>query len=197
MYTIGEVTMLARAVALIVLMLGGCTTLRISTDYDPAADFSALRTYGWLPAPVIETGDPEITYNSLLESRVQEPVNEILKARGFRLSTESPDFFIAYHVTVDKKESVTYINDLYGYSRGWRYSSGYVFPRTELMVTRYEQGTLILDIVRASNKQLIWRGVATDDIYAEDTPAEKEEMIRNAVTEMLAQFPPRSKHEEK
>lgn len=188
---------MVRMLGLVMLILAGCTTLRVSTDYDPEADFSRLSTYDWMPAPVIKTGDPEVTYNSLIESRIQGSVNEILQARGYRQGTESPDFFLAYHVNIDKKESVTYINDLYGYGRGWGYSGGWTYPRTEVMVTEYKQGTLILDIVQASNKQLIWRGVATDDVYVEDTPEEKEQKIRNAVAEMLAQFPPQAQQKEK
>jgi hypothetical protein len=191
-----EIEML-RVLGLFVLVLTGCTALRVSTDYDPDTDFSGLRSYDWLPAPVIKTGDPEVTYNSLIESRIRSSVNEILQARGYRLSTESPDFLLAYHVNIDNKESVTYINDLYGYDPGWGYRGGWVFPRTEVMVTEYKQGTLVLDIVRAGNRQLIWRGVASDDVYADDTPADKQEKIRAAVKEMLSQFPPQTKQKEK
>ncbi len=30
-------------------MLAACTTIRVSTDFDPAIDFAALQTYAWLP----------------------------------------------------------------------------------------------------------------------------------------------------
>ena len=182
---------------LLALILTGCTTLRVSTDYDPDTDFSGLRSYDWLPAPVIKTGDPQVTYNSLIESRIRSSVNELLQARGYRVSTESPDFLIAYHVDIDKQESVTYINDLYGYGPGWGYRGGWAFPRTEVMVTEYKQGTLVLDIVRASSRQLIWRGMASDDVYADDTPTDKQENIRKAVMQMLSQFPPQTKQKEK
>ncbi len=191
-----------RMLCLVMLVLTGCSTLRVSTDYDPATDFSDLHTYEWMPAPVIRTGDPEVSYNSLLESRIHSAVDGVLQARGYRRSSEAPDFLLAYHVNIDKKESVTYINDLYGYGPGWGYGPGYYgggwgYPRTEVMVTEYKQGTLILDVVRAGNRQLIWRGVATDYVYADDTPADKQENIRNAVAEMLAQFPPPPKPKEK
>lgn len=186
-----------QVLGLLVLILTACTTLRVSTDYDPDTDFSDLRSYDWLPAAVIKTGNPEVTYNSLIESRIRGSVDEILKARGYRSSTESPDFLLAYHVNIDKKESVTYINDLYGYGPGWGYRGGWVFPRTEVMVTEYKQGSLVLDIVRASTRQLIWRGVASDDVYADDTPMDKQRKIHKAVTEMLSRFPPQTKQKEK
>lgn len=66
-------------------------------------------------------------------------------------------------------------------------------PGTEAMVSEYQQGTLLLDVVKADNKQLIWRGTATDEVYPELGQEAREKRLREAVQKILAQFPPPAK----
>ena len=61
------------------------------------------------------------------------------------------------------------------------------------MVSEYQQGTLLLDVVKADNKQLIWRGTATDEVYPEPGQEAGEKRLREAVQKILAQFPPPAK----
>ncbi|HHJ14491.1 MAG TPA: DUF4136 domain-containing protein [Gammaproteobacteria bacterium] len=179
---------------LVLLPLSACTTLRVSTDYDPGADFSALRDYAWLPAPKIGSGDPALSYNSLLAPRLQSAVDELLRARGRVKVRSKPDFWLAYRFTVREKESITYINHLYGYGDGWYFRAhGAVagwYGHTDVLVSEYREGTLVLDVVRAADRQLVWRGIVVDVIYEDDTPEMRERRIREAVAKMLASFPP-------
>ena len=180
---------------LLALALGGCSTLQVSSDFDPQADFSALHSYAWLPAEKIKTGDPDIKYDSLLEARIHNAVDAELQGKGYQLQSEAPDFLLAYHIAIDKKVSVTYLNDLYGYGpgSGWNYRHRrmyYGFPTTEAVAYEYDQGTLLIDVVRADNKQLIWRGSATDEVYLDSSPEVREKRLRHAVKEIFKQFPP-------
>ncbi len=179
-------------------LLSGCSTMRVVSDYDATVDYAILHTYDWLPAPKIKSGDPAIQYNSLMEQRVKSAVEEQLGAKGFRRVVESPDVLVTYHVAVDQKISVTYLNDLYGYGSGWGHHRrrsyyggyGYGYSSRGVVVNEYKQGTLIIDIVNAGDKQLIWRGTASDEIYPGDTSAEREKHVREAVQKILALFPP-------
>jgi len=169
--------------------------MRVSSDYDTGVDFTALHSYDWVPSPKIKSGDPQIQYGSLMEARVKRLVEEQLTHKGYVQAIAQPDFLVTYHVAVEDKVSVTYINELYGYGPGWGAGYGrsihrYGYPGSATMVSEYQQGTLLLDVVLAENKQLIWRGSATDEVYPELGQDAREKRLREAVRKILAQFPP-------
>jgi hypothetical protein len=183
---------------ILVIGLSGCATIQIDSDYDSSADFAALHSYNWLPAPQIKSGDPEIQYNSMLATRVRKAVDEQLVQKGFVLKSEQPDFLVTYNAAVDEKVSVTYLNELYGYRRGWGWDTRSSFryrdyPGPGAVATEYKQGTLIRDVVRATDKQLIWRGSATAEVYEDSTPEQREQRLRKAVQMILERFPPSAK----
>ena len=66
--------------------------------------------------------------------------------------------------------------------------SGY--PRRNAVVSEYQVGTLILDVVRAADRQLIWRGTASDEVYPDNSTEARERRVREAVQKILEQFPP-------
>jgi len=176
-------------------VLCGCASMQVTSDYDAGADFAALRSYHWLPSPEIKSGDPKIQYGSLMQARVKKLVEEQLALKGYVQDAGQPDFLVTYHVAVEDKVSVTYINELYGYGPGWgpgyrRNIRHYGYPGNTAMVSEYQQGTLLLDVVLAENKQLIWRGAATGEVYPELSQDAREKRLREAVEKILAQFPP-------
>lgn len=182
---------------LLIISLAGCSSMQVSWDYDADADFSGLHTYNWLPAPKVKSGDPKVQYNSLLESRVKTAVEEQLSQKEFERVEDAPDFLVTYHAAVNDKVSVTYLNDLYGYGSSWstgyhyrRHVGGYTARSSEVLVSEYQLGTLIIDIVRADSKQLIWRGSASDEVQPDNSPEVRVKRIREAVQKILEQFPP-------
>jgi hypothetical protein len=45
-------------------------------------------------------------------------------------------------------------------------------------------------MVRASDKKLIWRGTASDEVYPDSTAEVREKRVREAVEAIFALFPP-------
>jgi hypothetical protein len=158
-------------------------TLRVQTDYDPAADFTRLRTYAWQPHPARADGDPRIN-NDLVDTRVRTAVDRVLHARGYQAVAEGePDFRVSYIVTLDTKTDIHTVPVSYGW--GW-----WGFPATETYVDQYEQGTLILDVINASTNKLIWRGSAAARVVEGGTPKQRTQRINEAVERILERFPP-------
>lgn len=192
-----EMDVLRFCCLLLVVSLSGCASMQVSWDYDANADFSGLHTYDWLPAPELASGDPKVQYDGLLEKRVKAAVEEQLAQKKFERNEKTPDFLVTYHAAIDDKVSVTYLNDLYGYGPSWssgyhyrRHVGGYTAPGREVLVSEYQLGTLIIDIVRADSKQLIWRGSASDEVRPEDSPEIREKRVGEAVQKIMEQFPP-------
>jgi hypothetical protein len=159
------------ALAAMILMTG-CSTVQIETDYDREADFSKYTTYRWIPH-VKGTGDNPLMNDPLIESHVKNAVNAELARKGFvKLEEGDPDFLVAYYFTTRNRVDIT---NYYGY---W-------YPWTN--VYEYKEGTLILDMVDREQKQLLWRGWATD-VLADRSRL--NEQITNSVQKLLERYPP-------
>ena len=180
-----------RVLALLVATatMGGCSSLKIHTDYDPGVDFARLQSYAWLPDPRPPTGDPRLD-NSLLDGRVRSAVDSQLAARGHReTSPDEADFLVAYHVALETKLDVDTIHHGYGYGYGRWYGG----MSSSTRVREYEQGTLLLDFVDPKTRQLLWRGSSSARIRPDNSPEEHQKRADEAVAAMLKHFPPKQK----
>ncbi len=97
-----------------VVLLAGCSSVDVTTDYDRQADFSQFASYDWLPAPdqIRARGGG----NPLMRTRIERAVNEHLSAKGMNEDTLSPDLLVAIHTGMKDRLDV----DTWGYSYGRR-----------------------------------------------------------------------------
>lgn len=184
----------------ILLFISGCSSIEVTSDYDPAVTFSEFQSYQWIADVPKKTGDPRIDNNSLLQNRVTTAVDRELALKGFqKVNSGNADFLVTYHVTLDKQTEIQTINTYnnYGSGWGWRYGRNYYpgpgFSRNETYVYTYDQGSLIIDIVKPASRELIWRGSATDEVNFSNSPEKKQQKINEAVEKLLEKFPPQSK----
>jgi hypothetical protein len=179
-----RVRFLPLLVALIVVAAGCGSGISVTSDFDPAVDFSALKTFKWVDVPKRSVEDP--LNNPLLANRIRKAAEKALTAKGFTIS-EKPDFFIFAHVGVKEKMNVTDWG--YGYGPYW---GPYPYGRN-IDVTYYTEASVILDIVQRKDKdQLAWRGIGTGVVnrgYSR-TPEEAQAALDEALAEILYDFPP-------
>jgi hypothetical protein len=180
---------LVLAVLLSTALLSGCSNISVSSDYDPEADFSTYRSFGWLPPPEDNQSQAQ---SPLLHERIMAAVETQLGERGYvRTDAGSPDFLVGYHLRVENKLDVQTINRSYGYGYGrygrWGYPVG---GYSETRVSEYAEGTFILDIVDGASNELVWRGSAQGRLRDKKTPAEREKAVNETVAAVLKKFPP-------
>lgn len=178
-------------IALGTLALAACAGSRVATDYDGSARFDTLRTFAWLD-PVVEDVEDPVLDSQLLTRKVERSVADALLQRGYTRtdSAAEADFLVTYHTASRER-----LRDRGGFSIGlgigrpWRhgYGSMYMgdsyFPRIE----GYQEGTLIIDILDAGSRDLLWRGWVRNTV---DTRNYTDEAIAAAVNEIIAEFPP-------
>jgi hypothetical protein len=162
------------------IFLAGCSTISVNQDYDPAYDFSKLKTFGFIPIT------EEAGIDQLNATRLGDAIKANLTAKGYTLS-EQADFGIALFFTKDTKTNIQSTGYGYGYGYGYR---GYGGMGGSTYVTQYEEGTLVIDFVDMAKQELIWRGVGTGALSDSPSVEERTANINNAVTQILAQFPP-------
>jgi len=174
------------AAAAIALSLAACSGMTIRSDFNPQADFSKYTTYAWLPTP--QTGNPR-TDNAIVEGRIKNAVDAALQAKGYQKGTEAnADFWVGYHLNIEGQMDVTTTNNYYGYGWGrWYYAPAY----QSTQVRYYDQGTLLIDVVDAKAKELVWRGTAEAEVRPGVKPEESERRINEAVSKILERFPPK------
>ena len=60
------------------------------------------------------------------------------------------------------------------------------------MVHEYTEGTLILDVLDAATKSLVWRGTAQAEALPSVDVSTPQARIREAVRRILERFPPKA-----
>ena len=171
---------LAVLAGILALTLAGCSTLTVRSDWDEQADFSAFRSYKVVPI--------QSPISQLVEKRIMDAVRIHLNERGFVEDETSPNVLVAIHINVEDKVDVQTYN--YGYPyRGYGYGMyPYWHGGTDVSVSQYQQGTLIIDFVDASDNELFWRGWGSKIIEDSSGAAHK---IQEVVDKILKQYPPK------
>lgn len=165
--------------------LASCSSLSVTSDYDREANFSSYKTYSFAKMDVERTNINDINKNRLIRA-VKNEMNE----RGFTESDDA-DLEIHMHGVIENKWSATARTDYYGmglpyYRRGFGW--GGVPGTTTVDIQKYEEGTLIVDLVDVKEKKLVWQGIGT--AILRNNPKNVEERINKAMANILRSFPP-------
>jgi len=174
-----------------------CSTVKVTTDFDPDVDFTRYQSFAWLDPPLRETpksetkqGADPLLVNTLVDQRVRSAVESALILRGYRRvdDPKQADFQLRYSFYTQEviQDDPVYISGGYGW--GWGpypyYGSGVAYGGG---VSSYQRGTLILDVISPETERITWRGWApskTKDGYID------EERIVRTVDALVEKFPP-------
>jgi hypothetical protein len=171
--------------------LGACSLPQPAWIYDQQVDFTALQRYDWVPAPQLDAAGARGP--AQLRLRVQELVDERLQEKGFRRVARNPDALLGFYLSVERHPSITRLDPLYGYGAGWsypRYTREYDYPGRDAVLSEERGATLILDLRRADDRRLIWRGWTSDKSCADPEQLAGEHCLARAIQRILARFPP-------
>ena len=164
----------------------------VRTDYDHRIDFSSYHTYSW---GTVKTSNP------LYEHRVKAAIDKDLQAKGWRLlaSGGSATVFAADHVKNEREAETMYDGMGGGWGDGWGFGGfggfggGYGMGGFgESTTTEEDQrvGHLVVDIFDTSKHQLLFRGVANEDLS--NNPEKNTKSLDKDISDMLKKFPPKS-----
>ena len=166
--------------SVLALVLSGCSTLSVNSDWDEQVDFTTFQTFNVLPI--------QSPINQLVENRITDAIKVHLTERGFTENAVSPDMIIAVHLNVDDKVSVQTYN--YGYPYGGYGHGAYPYWHggTDVSVSQYQEGTLVIDFVDAGKNELAWRGWGTKVL---DDSSGDAYQVQQTIDKILNQYPPK------
>ena len=176
-------SMMKSTALLLFFMLSSCCSVRVNTDYDKSANFTAYKTYAFY-----KTGIDKVEISDLDKKRILRSIDEAMTAKGFTKS-ETPDLWISINTKAEKDVNVNqfYAGFGYGWGFGWNPYFGASYP----MTTSSTDGILTIDLIDAKKKELIWQGMG-EGYLTQDTNR-KDEVIKNFVVKILEQYPPQVK----
>jgi len=162
------------------LFILGCD-LSTSVDYDREADFSQVSSFSW-------TGQRNPEVNDLVHNRIMGALRSQLKAKGLSEVDSNPDVFVTYYGDDNERTVIDTNHYGYGYGAGWGWGGGMGMGSSTTTVRTYKEGTIVVDIYGAGDKQLIWRGTVTGTIS--DNPQKNEKNIVKGIAKMFEKYPP-------
>jgi hypothetical protein len=177
----------------IILSLGSCSGIKVTSDYDKSVDFTQFKTfeyYGWA-----EESDKLL--NDLDKSRFEKAFAEEFNKRGLTYVESGGDLIVTLFIVVEQKSETVanttnmggyyggYYGRYYGYGPGYGWGPGY--STTTVNTYDYNVGTLVCDVFDKSNEKLIWEGIGAGTV--DDDPSSREENIPKAVAKIMATYP--------
>lgn len=173
---------------LIVALIAGCSKINVTDEMVESVNIAALQKYSWVSvtddAEQVRVANPEV------EKIVVAVVDRYLARKGLEKATkEEADILFNWFGKVDDKvahQSVSHFYQPYGY--GPVASKHPVMVEEGAVKRSWQEGTLIIDIIDAKSKNVIWRGSASDTIRENMTEADAAAYIDRSAKTLLDRF---------
>jgi hypothetical protein len=160
----------------------GCTTTRVTADFDRSASFDGYHTYAWLARP-------HDGRNPLIDRFARESIDAELSQKGFVLAADPSTADFEVDFTIGARDRLN-VNTYPARYRGpWAWGYGYYGDAID--IRQYREGILAIDVFDARTHQPVWTGRATKEITRADQ-TRSDGPIRMATAALLSQFPPPS-----
>jgi hypothetical protein len=184
--------MMAGALA---VMVSGCgPSIDVSSDWNPAVDFSAYQTFA-----VLDEASGGQHVGQLNSERIKTAIGSTLEAKGMRQvdNPDNADVAVGWQLTTDERSSYQTVNtgwSSYGrYGRGSYYGGGGGMSTSRTTETRYEIGSLAIALFDESTDEMIFTSTGSKKLSSGNmSPEEVQSRITQAVETILRDFPPGS-----
>ncbi len=180
-----------RAAAVVApMLLGACTTLPVTTDYNPVVGIGVCHTYAWATEHY-NTTSPAAFANPLNGERLRSAIEANLNARGLRPAAEHThaDCLVGY--AIGSRLMADQFGDWrvgYGYGYGWRRGWGGWAGWGPYDAPVYNEGRISVDIFDVKSHTPIWH--ATVESNAGDlTGSDAAARINAAAAAIFTKFP--------
>lgn len=163
--------------------------LKVSSDYDRSANFSAYKTFS-LYYLVTNKNVTELN-----EDRIWKSVRAEMLKKGYLENNNNPDLMVNAVSVVKNKKYISATSTGYGgvyrpYGY-WGGGIGLASGSTTIQAANYKEGSLVIDIIDNKTNKMVWQG--TGNAEFEKSPKNPDEVIGNAVNKIMANFPGENK----
>jgi hypothetical protein len=171
------------------IVFSSCTSgPSVRADFDKSADFTQYKTFGFA-SPL---GTDRAGYKTIVSQYLTAAARAELEARGLKYADTAPQLIVNFNaklsdkMRVDTMPSSSMGMGYYGYRGG--YYSAWPAYHSETVVSQYTEGTLNIDVVDISRKQMIWEGVAVGSVSEKDSD-ELQPAVQRVVAKVFEKYP--------
>lgn len=172
-------------------LLSGCSTMNVTTDYWPEADFSSFKTFQYK-----DSGNTFARTVPLAHRRIVSGIKNEMASAGLREANADPDLYVTYYGEKNKTIQLQTVGWEYHYPTYWHRRSPP--PRHAVSRSRHtttsgvtiREKSIIIDMWDAGNKELVWRAEISDTLS--DNPERNTANINRGLSRAFENFPPAS-----
>lgn len=183
----------------VAIFIGGCSSLQVSVDYDSKYDFKTLSTFSVVYVKKNDNKD-------FARSRISKILERYIEEKGYKKVDKSKaDFYFIVHLDIKKKSQVETNYETIGI-QPIRFNGGYLrnpldprlnmrggyYPSDVRVTTstyEYEEGKLIIEVFDVKQKEVVWQGIAKDELSGEYSQEEKTAYINKVIKLLFKDFP--------
>lgn len=174
------------AAALAAATLLACISAPISVQFDREEDFSALRRFAWYPSRTPTQTEKRRRFPEQFAA-ADRAVEMRLMERGYqKVPLEAADFLVLCQLSLERRFDTRTVNEPYR-MHGSEWEVHRVVTREETI--EYKRGTVLVDVLDARSRRLVWRGSSSSRLDVDQVPT--PERVEKRVSEILAKFPPK------
>jgi hypothetical protein len=162
----------------------------VKIDHDKTFDFKGAQTWTWSAKPGdvkmarTQEDDPE-AMRTIAEPVIMSAVANELTRRGMKQAPGAP-LAVTYYLLLSIEASSQTLGQFLPAVTQWGVPP--YAPATQSL-EMMNHGSLVLDMT--ARDVIVWRGVANAKIKRETEEPKREELIREAVRDLLKSFPPK------
>lgn len=177
---------------LMIFLLACACGPTVQTSKTAEVDLSAYDSFAYLPNSNVDM--PGKAYaDEDVNQMILNTINSQMREEGYTVDRDNPDLLVLLSVSTDT-ETTTSTNPVYirypytaypnagitPYYNGVYYNeyAGYNVVGYDTNRYRYQEGTLIVDLIDRESKEIVWTGISTDGIYDTSETAKIRQMAR-------------------
>lgn len=172
----------------LLIVFTSCSSIRVAADYDKNAEFSRYNTYAFF-----KNGIDKAEISDLDKRRILRAIETELSAKGL-IKSETPDLLVSLFTKSTQRVDV--YNNAWGMGAwgwggfGWGgFGPGWGWGwNQQPNVSTTTEGTLFIDLIDASKKELVWQGMGTG--FLTQNMEKKEAIIQEFVSKIMEKYPP-------
>ena len=172
-----------------IVALTACSGITVTSDWDPAVDFSQFQTFA-----ILDEGPPP--GNPLTDRRIRAAIVANLSSKGFRHvdTPDAADLAIGFQVTTDERTSYHTVHSGWGSAGFGRRRSHWGGSMGVSRTTQwnYTVGTLVIAVFEARDKELVWEASGSSMKNPSRNPEQSEQRTNEKVRKIMRDFPPGS-----
>ncbi|TPN86718.1 DUF4136 domain-containing protein [Aquimarina algicola] len=167
---------------ILIITLSSCSSVRVASDYDKQTNFNGYRSFAFF-----KPGIDKAEISDLDKKRILRAIEAGMASKGFYKS-ENPDMLVSIFTTT--RENVNIQQNNFGWGWGWGWNPWF-WGGNQNYVSTNTEGTLYIDLIDASKRELVWQGMGTA-VLTEDI-SKKQERVNKIVAAILEEYPPLAK----